>query len=64
MAALYVSPFLLMKHDFSTCAAVARTYETKRDFRAGSNKEFQWLLRNNLGCSVLSHDAAATPLIG
>lgn len=31
------------------------TYESKRDFRAGSNSEFQWLQRNNLLDAACAH---------
>lgn len=44
-----------MKHDYQSCAAVALTYQTKKDFRSKSSGEFQWLRRNNLLDTACAH---------
>lgn len=46
-----------MKHTYESCAATAAKYTNKRDFRSGSNPQFQWLRRNSLLEQACAHMA-------
>lgn len=45
----------MSKHSRESCFAVAKQYDTKRDFRANHAAEYEWLRRNNLYEEACAH---------